>query len=120
MSTGLPTLTFDIVENGDTLTFGFSGPLTLESIDLLSAKLETVVNSPCLKRFFLDLTEVSAADASGMGFLVDLHASLVEKHKRLYLYRPTKPVRELIAKLGLGDFLRCLAHEEELLLRMPD
>ncbi len=120
MSTGLPPLTFNIVENGENLTFGFSGPLTLDNVDILSAKLDSVTHAPQLNRLFLDLTNVTAADASGIGLLVDLHASMVERHKRLYLYRPTRPIMTLIAELGLEDFLRCLMHEEDLLLRMPD
>lgn len=120
MSTGIPELTFDIAENGDTLTLACHGPLVLDTIAALSKKLDTITTAPHLNRFFLDLSNITAVDASGIGLLVDLHARLVEGRKRVYLFKPTKPVRSLISELGLDDFLRCLAHEDELLLRMPD
>ena len=40
MATGLPEITFDIAENGDTLTFACSGPLTIDTIEVLGKKLE--------------------------------------------------------------------------------
>ena len=120
MSTGLPEITFDIAENGDTLTFACSGPLTMDTVEVLAKKLETITGAPHLKRFFLDLINITAVDASGIGLLVDLHARLVEARKRIYFFKPTKPVRALISELKLDDFLRCLHHEDELLIRMPD
>ena len=59
-------------------------------------------------------------DASGIGLLVNLHSRLVEGRKRVYFFKPTRPVRALLEELGLDDFLRCLHHEDELLIRMPD
>lgn len=120
MNTGIPEITFDIAENGDTITFACSGPLTFDTIEILSKKLEDITSSPNLNRLFLDLSNVTAVDASGVGLLVDLHARLVEGRKRVYFFRPTKPVQSLISELGLDDFLRCLGHEDELLIRMPD
>lgn len=120
MNAELPEITFDIAENGDTFTFAMSGPLTIETIDQLSKKLEYVTSNPDLNRLFFDLSNVTAADASGIGLLVDLHARLVESRKRVYFFKPTKPVRALINELNLGDFLRCLEHEDELLIRMSD
>ena len=120
MATGLPEITFDIAENGDTLTFACSGPLTIDTIEVLGKKLEDIAASPLLNRLFFDLSNVTTADASGIGLLVDLHARLVEGRKRVYFFKPTKPVRALLTELELDDFLRCLHHEDELLIRMPD
>ncbi len=120
MDTGIPKITFDIAENGDAITFACSGPLTFDTLGILSKKLEGLTSAPDLNRLFLDLSNVTAVDASGIGLLVDLHARLVERRKRVYLFRPTRPVRSLIDELGLNDFLRCLGHEDELLIRMPD
>lgn len=120
MNTGTPEITFDIAENGDTITFACSGPLTLDTIEILRKKLDGITSSPNLKRLFFDLSNVTAVDHSGIGLLVDLHARLVEGRRRVYFFRPTKPVRSLIDELGLDGFLRCLNHEDELLIRMPD
>lgn len=120
MSTGIPEVTFDIAENGDTLTFACSGPLTIDTIEVLLRKLEPVIASPEINRFFFDLSNITAVDASGIGLLVYLHARLVESRKRIYLFKPTQPVRALIKELRLDDFLRSLHHEDELLIRMPD
>ena len=120
MNAGTPEITFDIAENGDTITFACSGPLTIDTIEVLRKKLDGITSSPTLKRLFFDLSNVPAVDPSGIGLLVDLHARLVEGRRRVYFFRPTKPVRSLIDELGLSDFLRCLGHEDELLIRMPD
>ena len=120
MATGIPEITFDIAENGDALTFACSGPLTIDTIEVLGKKLESITASPLLSRLFFDLSNVTAVDASGVGLLIDLHARLVEGLKRVYFFKPTRPVRALLEELGLDDFLRCLHHEDELLIRMPD
>jgi anti-anti-sigma factor len=60
----------------------------------------------------LNLSEVDAIDATGLGLLVELHCRAQSRHQRLRIMEPSACVRRLIELVNLESVLDVVAVDE--------
>ena len=105
---------------GDTTILRCSRAITINNISEFMALFGTLIQRSEMERIMFVLSPQTKVDASGIGFLVQMHALLVGGHKRLYLCMPPQETLDILKELELTAFLRILTSEEALLLRLPD
>ena len=105
---------------GDTTILRCSRALTINNISEFMALFGTLIQRSEMERIMFVLSPQTKVDASGIGFLVQMHAMLVGGNKRLYLCMLPQEALEILKQLELTAFLRILTSEEALLLRLPD
>ena len=109
-------LKISIRESGDITILDLQGRATISDgeIELLRTQLEELVGKG-VRKFLLNLAELSHVDSSGFGVIVKVCVSLRESGGDLRFIRPTGDARMAFNILSLLDLIRTFDNEDEAL-----
>jgi anti-sigma B factor antagonist len=109
-------LQITIRESGDIAILDLQGRATISDgeSELLRSKLEELMANG-VRKFLLNLTDMSHVDSAGFGVIVKVCVSLREKGGDLRLIRPTGGALLAFKVLHLLDLFRTFDNEDEAL-----
>jgi anti-sigma B factor antagonist len=87
-------LQFDLA--GEMLTVYVTGELDAELAPAVADQISSNLHPSC-RELWLDLSEVTFCDSSGMRLLFSLHRQMTAAGGRCILYDPAPPVRKVLA-----------------------
>lgn len=103
-------------KENSTIVGRFSGDVGLPQLAEFKQALHSLVKSN-LEKIIADFERVNLT-RTAVGALVNFAASVHGNNKKLYLYRPSKQVRELFDELELTGFFAILENEDDILSRL--
>jgi anti-sigma B factor antagonist len=109
-------LEISIRESGDITILDLQGRATISDgeSELLRSKLEELMANG-VRKFLLNLADMSHVDSSGFGVIVKVCVSLREKDGDLRFIRPTGRALQAFNVLRLLDLIRTFDNEDEAL-----
>lgn len=69
-------------------------------------KLETCVENFALKSLIFDLQNLKFINSEGIGYLMELHAHLVKRGRRLVIVGPNAHVKDVFETIGLMEVIK--------------
>ena len=93
---------------GDTVTVYLDGELDHHTAKGVRAELEALIESPRVKRLFLDLSGLTFMDSSGIGVVLGRYKTLSRRGGTVAVRQPTPHVNQIFRMSGLYQIVEKL------------
>jgi anti-anti-sigma factor len=103
-------------KENSTIVGRFSGDIGLPQLAEFKQAMHSLIVGG-LEKIVVDFASVNLT-RTAVGALVNFAASVQGNNKKLYLYRPSRQVRDLLAELELTGFFAILENEDDILIRL--
>ena len=109
-----------LARNGHFLIARPDWPLTFAHASTLRDHLDALCDIEGVREIAIDLSKVTEIDPSGIGSLVAMSTIARAKGRKMYIFRPSAIVQQLLETLSIQGFFPLLENKESLLGHLPD
>lgn len=115
MEPSLKVMLFPVESNQNYQIVKFTGSFDKAGFTEVKSELDKIVEQFSLKFLIFDFAELKFINSEGIGYLIEVHAHLAQRERKLVLVAPNPHVDDVFKAIGIHEIVSVYADLSEFL-----